>query len=244
LWEDGDGLAGFAMLEEPDGVLLQVRPGLSGRGSLEGEMLQWAARQTRVVWGEGAGDELWIRAVEDPRLDALLRDLGFEREPDHALKMARGLDGTLPEVELLGGWTVREVGGEDELFDRVEVHREVWHPSRVTFGAYRRLRAAPGYDPRLDLVAVAPDGTFGAYCICWLDAESRTGLFEPVGTRPAYRGRGLARAVVSEGLRRLRALGAESAFVTAINGNEASAGLYASTGFDVVNTEHLYWKKL
>ena len=76
-----------------------------------------------------------------------------------------------------------------EWEERVEVHREVWHPSRVTLEAYRRLRAA-GYNPRLDLVAVAPDGRFGSYCICWFGPQSRTGLFESLGTRQAHKGKG------------------------------------------------------
>jgi GNAT superfamily N-acetyltransferase len=123
------------------------------------------------------------------------------------------------------------------------MHREVWHPSKVTLEAYRRLRAAQGYDPRLDLVAVAPDGGFGSYCICWFDPHSRTGLFEPVGTRPASRGRGLGKAVMYEGLRRLRELGARTALVLAVHDNEAARRLYESVGFKKVNAERLYGRK-
>jgi ribosomal protein S18 acetylase RimI-like enzyme len=245
LWEEDGELVGFALLEEPDGVVMQVHPGLRGSGPLEREMLGWAAHETRSVFGEQAGDELWTRVAEDePRLDALLAGLGFGRDPDHALKMARTLDEPLPEPTPPDGWAVREVGGEGEWEERVEVHREVWHPSRVTLDAYRRLRTAPGYDPRLDLVAVAPDGEFGSYCLCWFDQESRTGLFEPLGTRQAYRGKGLGKAVMCEGLRRLRDLGAQTAFVTAIHDNEAARSLYESVGFHTANRERLYGKKL
>ncbi len=244
LWEEDGELVGFAWLEEPDGVVMQVHPRLRGSGLLEGEMLEWAARQTHAVYGEAAGDELWTRIAEDePRLAALLAELGFERDPDHALKMSRGLDVPITESALPDGWTVREVGGEEEWEERVEIHRDVWHPSRVTLEAYQRLRTAPGYDPRLDLVAVAPDGTFGSYCICWFDPESRTGLFEPLGTRTTYRGKGLGKSVMHEGLRRLRELGAHTAFVTAVHDNEAARNLYESVGFETVNRERLYGRK-
>ena len=244
LWEEDGELVGFGWLEEPDGVVMQVHPRLRGSGLLEGEMLEWAARQTRAVYGEQAEDELWTRVAEDePRLVALLAELGFERDPDHALKMSRGLDSPITESALLDGWTVREVGGQEEWEDRVEIHRDVWHPSRVTLEAYQRLRTAPGYDPRLDLVAVAPDGTFGSYCICWFDPESRTGLFEPLGTRTMYRGKGLGKSVMYEGLRRLRELGAHTAFVIALHDNEAARSLYESVGFQTVNRERLYGKK-
>lgn len=245
LWDDGDELLGFAWLEEPDGVVMQVHPRLRGSGMLEREMLDWAAHQTRAVYGERAGDELWTRVPEDdPQLPAFLAGLGFVRDPDHALMMFRKLDGALPRPTLRDGWTVREVGGEEEWEQRVETHREVWHPSRVTLEAYRRLRNAPGYNPRLDLVAVAPDGTFGSYCICWFDPGSRTGLFEPVGTRPAHRGKGLGKSVMLEGLHRLRDLGARVAAVIAMHDNEAAAGLYESVGFRTVNRDRLYGKKL
>ena len=103
-------------------------------------MLDWAARQTRAVYGERAGDELWTRVSEDdPRLDALLTDLGFVRDPDHALKMSRPLDDPPARPAPPDGWTVREVGGEQEWGERVEIHQEVWHPSRIAHEAYHRL---------------------------------------------------------------------------------------------------------
>jgi GNAT superfamily N-acetyltransferase len=244
LWESRGELLGFAWLEEPDGVVMQVHPRLRGSGALEDEMLDWAAGQTRAVYGERPEDELWTRVPEDePRLAAFLSDRGFDRDPDHALKMLKDLRDPPPDPTPPAGWTVREVGGEEEWPERVETHREVWHPSRSTLEAYRRLRAAPGYDPRLDLVSVAPDGHFGSYCLCWYDPPSRTGLFEPVGTRPAHRGEGLGRAVMLEGLRRLRDLGARTTAVTALSGNRAAARLYESVGFRTVNTERFYGRK-
>lgn len=124
------------------------------------------------------------------------------------------------------------------------MHREVWSPSRVTLAAYRRLRTAPGYASGLDLGAAGPDGEFGSYCICWMNPASKTGLFEPAGTHPAHRRKGLGLAVMLEGLRRLRTLGAETALVTHVGGNEAAARLYGSAGFEVVDREYLYGRKL
>ncbi len=245
LWEGEGGLLGFAWLEEPDGVVMQVHPRLRGSGLLEDEMLDWAAGQTRAVYGERAGDELWTRVPEDDaKLASLLSARGFEPDPDHALKMILDLDGPPPAPTTPAGWTVREVGGEGEWEERVEIHREVWHPSHVTLEAYRRLRRAPGYDPPLDLVAVAPDGTFGSYCLCWFDPAGRTGLLEPVGTRPAHRKKGLGRAVMLESLRRLHHLGARTTAVTALHHNRPAAELYESLGFQTTNTERLYGKKL
>ncbi len=60
LWEEGGELLGFAWLEEPDGVVTQVHPRL--RGSLEKEMLDWAARHAHpraepARTADAAGDD-------------------------------------------------------------------------------------------------------------------------------------------------------------------------------------------
>ena len=138
----------------------------------------------------------------------------------------------------------RHVGTEEEWAERVDLHREVWSPSRVTLEAYRRLRATPGYTPELDLVAVAPDGAFASYCICWLDPINRAGEFEPVGTRPAYQRQGFGRAVITEGLRRLKAHGTTDASVLTPQSNERAVALYESVGFRVAGHEYDYVTEL
>jgi ribosomal protein S18 acetylase RimI-like enzyme len=158
--------------------------------------------------------------------------------------MRRDLQGPFHEPAVPAGWTVRHVGGEEEWAERVEAHREVWSPSRVTLPDYRRLRAAPVYQPELDLVAAGPGGVVGSYCICWHDAVNRTGEFEPVGTRPALRRLGLGKAVILEGLRRLRGRGARSAIVYSVWDNQATRALYESAGFRVYDRDYLYVKAL
>ena len=136
LWDDTGELLGFSWLEEPAGVLMQVHPRLRGSGVLEDEMLDWAARQIRVVYRERAGKELWTRVPEDESLlGEFLFSRGFERDPYHVPKMLWEVGDRTPQPKLPAGWTVCEVGGERDWGERVETHREVWHPSRVTLAA-------------------------------------------------------------------------------------------------------------
>ena len=72
-----------------------------------------------------------------------------------------------------------------------------------TVAAYRALRATAPYAEALDLVVEDRDGRFAACCICWADPTSGAGHFEPVGTRPDYRGKGLTTELIREGFRRL-----------------------------------------
>ena len=251
LWEDPQGrLLALAWFEEYDGVDWQLHPELerdaSQRDRIQDEILGWGAAHPERRVGED-GPELWTWALDegDEERIAFLTGRGFKPDAFHMLQMCCDLSRPKREAPLPDGWTVRHVGGEQEWEERVEAHREVWHPSRVTLAAYRCLRACAGYTPELDLIAVSPEAdTFGAYALVWHDPANRTGEFEPVGTRPAYRRMGLGRAVIIEGLRRLRDRGCDAAVVYSVHDNEVSTKLYESAGFSTFNRARLYGKKL
>ena len=80
------------------------------------------------------------------------------------------------------------------------------------------------------MVAEAPDGTFAAHVGVIYDEANRRALFEPVSTHPSHRRKGLAQALMFEGLHRAKALGA--AEITVETGDAAPANaLYNSIGF-------------
>jgi ribosomal protein S18 acetylase RimI-like enzyme len=136
------------------------------------------------------------------------------------------------------GFGVRGVAGPEEADRRASAEREVWLPATVgdiDGGDYALLMSLPGYEPELDVVAVASDGAIAAYVNCWLDPINRIGDFGPVGALPAYRRRGLTRAVLLEGMRRLQAAGMERACVSTGVSNAPARALYESVGFRVVN---------
>jgi ribosomal protein S18 acetylase RimI-like enzyme len=110
-----------------------------------------------------------------------------------------------------------------------------WTDGNVSDDDYARLMRLPGYHRELDLVSVAPDGIIAAFVICWLDPVNRIGDFGDVGARPAYRRRGLTRAVLLEGLRRLKARGMERVCVSTGVSNTPALCLYESIGFTIVN---------
>ncbi|GLZ37554.1 GNAT family N-acetyltransferase [Actinokineospora sp. NBRC 105648] len=131
------------------------------------------------------------------------------------------------------GFHARHVTPAD-LDRRVEVHRAAWHPSRVTAASYAALSAAWPYQATLDWVIEAPDGTFAASCLIWLDPVHRVAELEPVGTAPTHRRKGLARAVCLAAMRAARDAGAERAIVYPVVGDPRSVGalpLYLGLGF-------------
>ena len=100
---------------------------------------------------------------------------------------------------------------------------------------------APSFRRDLDLVMEGAGGVLACYVGVTWEPACRRGIFEPVCTRPDHRGRGLALAAIREGLRRLRALGAEYAFVETGDREPANA-LYDAVGFGEAHLGH-YWSK-
>lgn len=118
----------------------------------------------------------------------------------------------------------------DEIEERADVHRRCWAPARIksllglpvaedeagssySAAKHEAVMASPLYRRELDLVAEDPAGHLVGYGLGWLDSISKSVLFEPIGTDPAHGGRGLARALCSEILRRAASLGATQAVV-------------------------------
>ncbi|MFG1809647.1 GNAT family N-acetyltransferase [Streptomyces sp. NPDC049040] len=115
----------------------------------------------------------------------------------------------------------------------VQAHLDAWAPSTYTAEAYDGVRRTAAYRGDLHLLVEAPDGTMAASTIMWLDEANATAEFEPVGTHPAYRRLGLARAMLLHGMRLVRAAGAARATVACLGapGHPRARGLYHGVGF-------------
>jgi GNAT superfamily N-acetyltransferase len=115
----------------------------------------------------------------------------------------------------------------------VQAHQDAWAPSTYTAESYQGVRQTAGYRGDLHVLVEAPDATMASSTIMWLDEVNRTAEFEPVGTHPGYRRRGLARAMLLHGMRLARAAGATHTTVACLGapGHPGARGLYYSVGF-------------
>jgi GNAT superfamily N-acetyltransferase len=125
--------------------------------------------------------------------------------------------------------TAEEAGPEAA----VQAHLDAWAPSAYTAEGYRGVRQTAAYRGDLHILVEAPDGTMASSTIMWLDEANQTAEFEPVGTHPAYRRRGLARAMLLRGMQLARAAGATHMTVACLGapGHPQARGLYCSVGF-------------
>ena len=231
LWETEEGTIAAALNpEERGGAFLQVDPRWR-TPELEEEMLDVAAQylvhpKNRKLW-------VWAHADDDLRQEILVRR-GFTKvEHPNAVEHQhrRSLDGPVPEVPPTPGYTIRSLGVIEELPSRSWASWRAFHPDAPDedyegWDWYLNIQRQPLYRRDLDIVAVAPDGEIAAFCTVWYDDCTRTAVYEPVGTVPEHQRRGLGRAILTEGLRRVQRMGAMTAFVSGFS--PAANALYDS----------------
>ena len=216
LWETEEGeMASVLNREEAGSAYLQVHPWLR-TPALEEEMIALAEERLAVRREGKRVLSVWTDAQDILRLGILERR-GYRRGQWAESQWRRDLDAPIPDVPVPPGYTVRALGDVHELPARSWASWKAFHPDAPDdyegWEWHLNIQRCPLYRRDLDLVAVAPEGEIVAFTTVWYDDVTRSAYFEPVGTMPAHQRRGLARAILSEGLRRLQRLGARRAFV-------------------------------
>ncbi len=257
VWEDAIGVAALAIFEPPLNFAFDVHPRISPDTSLAQNVLDWVEECRRAILGSEGVVPIAYRTLGESTLSTealesdaariqLLESRGYRRVERHSVRYARSLDEPLSEPLLPAGMRFRNAT-EADIEARAELHRDawsVWGPSSFSAARYRRLRAQSLYDEALDVVIEDADGRLVSYCICWFDAANHIGHFEPVGTRPSQAGKGLGRATILEGLRRLQQRGATTALIGTASVNAAALKCYAACRFQLVERAYLYSKHI
>ena len=234
MWETADGR--LAAVLNPDGAgeaFLQVHPAFHS-SELEVEML--SAAETQFATTQAGGSQrlvVWANGNDWARQD-LLERRGYSKGENPEYQRRRDMSQPIPDFKPADGYTLRALGGLDEHPARSWVSWKAFHPDAPDekyegWDWYANVQRAPLYRRDLDLVAVAANGEFAAFCTLWFDEVTCTAAFEPVGTHPDHQRKGLGKALMAEGLRRVRDLGATLCTVGSYS--EAAGALYASLGF-------------
>ena len=249
LWEWNSRLAGWSMLSNSGRSFdVFVIPEMHGR-SFEAKIMLWAEEiQASALKKIHSRDirTMWVAETDLPRIHWLAMR-GFQPNQQGMFLMQHSLGSDLPAIKLPQGFQVRPVAGEHEVRLRAAASHAVFG-SGISFEAYwpRMLRfmQSPVYCPENDLVIVSPHGEFTSFCFLWPDPVTRVGLFKPVGTPPAFQGRGLGRAVLAAGLQRLQKLGMTQVNVRVRSDNLSAIRLYESLGFQKSSRLLTYEKPL
>ena len=209
LWSDAGRIVGAAIYDMYFGeAFCGVLPAYE---ALYPEILSYAYREMKD------GDGLAIAIPDDrPREIEAARNAGFAPIEQEETVLKRTLGAPVP-VALPEGLRIAELDPGEDLeafqwllwqgFDHGD-DREACLAQDVS-----ALRRRVHFDPRLSLTAVDRTGEKVAYCCLWYHADTDYAYVEPVCTVPAYRGKGIAGALVSEAMNRAAAYGAKAAYV-------------------------------
>ncbi len=189
---------------------------------------------------------VWARAEESVRrhvagdLEMLLRDddLALRELAESAGFVAGEWSGTA-WMDAAERPAVRPMPEGFVLVDRTQ-RAGAPHPMRVRNGdtVAERLAECPLYDPELDLAVETADGRDAGYALFWFDPRTAVGLVEPVRVEDEFQRRGLATAMVTVGIDRLVAKGAERVKIGF--GTEAAAAVYLGLGFRQTSIDTTY----
>jgi len=257
LWFDDAGkLLGWAVMQAPfwsidyayDPDFAEVHP----------QILTWADERAKAIVDTPSGRPCWFINVFTTQTDRMadLEAAGFASQADVGdnswtkVLFRCQIEDVPAEADLPDGFTIRPLAGESEVQAYVDLHQAVFESKNMNFEWRQRTLQQPAYNPNVDLVAVAPDGTLAAFCICWLNtgttnssaAGETTGQIEPLGVSESFRKLGLGRAILTEGMRRLKAQGARSIYVETDNYRDEAYALYESVGFRVAHDVLVYRK--
>ena len=260
LWQRNDGtLIGFGALsaqptETYNGFLnFHVHP-IARSSGIETQIFAWGEQQLRAIGGSAPLELQAVSRAEQGDRPRLLERHGFTAAR-YFFQMTRSLAEPIPTPQLPAGFTFRHVEGKQDAADWVALFNESfidhWNHQPMTVERFHYHNQDPDYDPALDLVAIAADGTFAAFCTgCIYPNENQRngrndGWIEVLGSRRGFRRLGLGRAMLLLCLQQLKSIGAETALLGVDSNNPSGAlRLYESVGFSPLHTTIVYTKEV
>jgi len=174
----------------------------------------------------------------------VLVDRGYSNtgnyETDCSMNIKKQLNVDLPDgfmIQTANNYSARE---------RAQAHGRAFNnelsevPARINerIRGYTGLVNAPDYNEDIDLCIVDKIGEIASFVTLWFDSTNKVGILEPVGTILKYRRKGLGKAIIYEGINRIKELGATKVHVG------SNQDFYKDIGFQVECRTEIWHKQL
>jgi GNAT superfamily N-acetyltransferase len=221
VWENADGKIIAALNHLGDSELrLHVHPHFRSP-ELENEMLAYGEEKFFSITDDGRRYILMPIFEDDTQRQELAQSRGYQKKPGWGHHYRRNLDAFIPDSPIPSGYVIRSMGSVEEYPSRSWASWRAFHNNEPDenydgdYSWYANLQSAPLYRRDLDIIAVAPDYSIASFCTVFYDDFTRSAVTVLVGTAAEHWRRGLGKAVISEGLRRLKEMGCNYVFSTA-----------------------------
>jgi mycothiol synthase len=251
LWVDDLGqFTAFAFVLEPyNNLIFEVTQ--EAEREIENQLIAWGMKCATRSSELDFEDTLDTSCREDDlRRVALLERQRFRQLEQNTLQLSRKLDQPISPVRLPDGFSIRSIKGKQEVDAIVALHRAAFRTSNMTREERLAIMRSPEYDPVLDLVVIAPDDRFAAYCTCSIQSVEnkrygmKIGHTDPVAVHPDFQRQGLARALLLKGVQLLKDRGMDMAKLSTSSDNLAMQRAAESAGFRVYSKRIWFSKSL
>ncbi|HEY2793499.1 MAG TPA: GNAT family N-acetyltransferase [Micromonosporaceae bacterium] len=220
------------------GVFGEVHPRWIGRG-IGRDLLAWQLRRARDLRDEvapGSPWTLWSGCYADDA-DTLRLHERFGLQPARYWFSMAASTAKRADVPMPDGFRLTDGGSVDPhrlYVAHMEAFQDHFGFERESFDEFMRdYIGSEAYRPELSRIAYDGD-EIAAYVICYDEADPKTVLVGDVGTRSAWRRRGLASALLSDVLAAADAAGRPDARLNVDASSAVGAvGVYERAGFAV-----------
>ena len=235
LFYAGGAAAGYLLAYEEDGeFVLRLRPEFEG-------CLDEALALAGACFVGHASYATIVNSIDQSLCVTLLRH-GFKKGVEERYQAVLALDGWEPKALSEGAEKVTLLS-EQDIPERV-LHAAIPSGSEVTEEMFCTYLASPAYQTALEyVVRDRQTNAFMGFATWWMDGGSKTALLEPVACLPEYRRRGVARRLLTCGLKQLKNMGMRYVFVSTSAGHDEAIPLYESLGFAKTGEANLYVKQ-
>ncbi len=239
IWEDSGKIVAVVHYETTLGEAFFELD--AGYASLKPDLLIYAEKHLASQNEDGKRHlKVYINDF-DPEFEALACQRGYQLDERFPRPMSQFAipQPFCPDIRLPDGFQVISLADEDDL---TKVDRVLWrgfnHPGEPEgdMEGRAKMQSGPHFRKDLNMVVKAPNGNYAVYCGLWYEARNQLAYVEPVATDPDFRRMGLARAALSEGIRRCAESGAGVAYV----GSDQE--FYQALGFRKIFTSRCWVK--
>jgi mycothiol synthase len=232
LWLEDGSLIAWAYVDGYNNLIWELAQQYARQ--LGGEIVKWGETCVRRNLSRVEEGTLYANCRESyTERIAFLRRNGFHVLEETTITLARSLSEDVPAPQLPPGFMIRPIVGKQEAGTVAAMHRAAFGSDYMTTENRLIIMSTTGYDPSLDLVVVAPDGSIAANCICSVNPQERIGYTDPVSAHPRFQGMGLVRALLLTGLQLLKERGMLSARLGTSGNNVRMQRTAESVGFKV-----------
>lgn len=237
IWEDDGEIVAFICCEDPEDAFIQIHPAYT---HLLTEIFIWA--ETNLSYTDEFDKKaitIWSNDL-DLSKTILLSQQGYVKYSSFEFLRYFHLKDYIPDRPQLDDYKILSLLEYTNLESKCAVTVKAFGSSGLPIELYRSMQSAPLYRPDLDLVIVDKNDEAVACGTFWFNPHIQTGYIEPMATHPAYQGIGLGKAILTEGLSRLKNLGTNIVYVGSYG--EKVGQFYASAGFHAYE-RHTPWTK-